>query len=218
MEEEEKNHHRSITCRLISCFFLLIIFFCCALFFIITAYRPPSIWNGIVEFSNKDVELKKESDISFEEAKEHIGEQVTAIGENKVIIEEDYLTALAKEGFNGFKDLTVNVEEGHLDLFWALESSIPNNPLIAQIRVGTDSSGDVVIQRLGTPRVSVPRSVNQLLTTAVIKLLNSEKNDTNNKSIIGNLLSVENDTSIEKINFRDGFVELTININVNLYD
>ncbi|MCA9381702.1 hypothetical protein KC678_05530 [Candidatus Dojkabacteria bacterium] len=186
--------------------------------FFITAYRPPSIWNGIVEFSNKDVELKKENEISFEQAKQSIQDQITQIGENTVVVEEDYVTALAREGFKGFKDLTIDVGEGYLDINWALESSLPNKPLIAQLRIGTNQDNQIEIKRLGTPALSLPKSVNQALTAVIINLINSNDSSGENKSLMGNLLSVQNDASIESISFKDGYIELIVNINVNLYD
>lgn len=219
MEPEEKNHQRKLTCRSVSCLFLAIIFLCCALITIITISRPPSIWSSFVKFNNKDVILQKDNQISLEDGKEHIEGQITGIGENVVSIDEQYLTALARSSFEQLTLLTIEVEEGIMNIYWAVDTSVEDYPLIAQVQLSLTEEDELIIDKVGTPAFKLPKAANQALTSAVLAVLNfQDGGESENKNLLSRLLAIDNDTDIKEIEFKENMIELIINVNVSLYD
>ncbi len=218
MEEDNSRQRKGISCRSLSCFFLLSVFLCLFISFLILISKPPVVWDGIVSFNNKDAYLDYETEYNLEESRKHVEEQIQNIGENTINLEEDHLTVLARSSFPELKDLTIDMEEGEMRIYWSIEQIKTEAPLIGYAEIRKNNDNELYVEQLGTPRFRLPRSLNETISTAALAIFSFGEEKASENNLLYKIISANGDVEIKDVRFLDDSLELIVNVDVNLYD
>jgi hypothetical protein len=204
---------RSIGCS--GCFLIIVLIVLLVGLFIT---KPKGIWEKTVNFLNSDVSVPEYDGTTYESAVSTVNTQIEDVGENIVYITEDQLTAFGRENIPQLKEMIIDIEEGKLRIYWNIDSSIENKPLVGVIELQKNSGGELYITHFGTNRVSTPGFVNKYLTNVLFAVLNlGTKNNTSNAFLV-KLVSLSENVEIKDVSFADDGLNLTVNVNVDLFD
>lgn len=221
MSDEKKDKGKkgmNIGCGTIvagGCFTLLLLFI--FVLYIIWA-KPTSIWSWVVDNLNIGVELEQfESQITAAEAKSFLNEQINTIGVNNVVISEEYLTPIAREQLPALEGLSVDLEEGSLNLYWILESSVEDNPLLGYGRIAINNENNLEIQHLGVPAISFPAYVNDLIIAGGLSALNLANLEDTSDSVLYQILDLNSSFDIQSVEFRENEIEVEINVQIDVF-
>ncbi len=216
--EEDNSKKQGISCRSLSCFILIILSVCFLSVFFIIFSKPPAIWEIIVDYNNKDGGLNYELEITKEEAQELIESQIDEIGENVIEIPEDYVSVLARDSFSELKNLTVDMEEDKMKLYWSIEQIETPKPLIGYAEIRKNIDNELYVEQLGTPRFRLPRALNNSLSTAALAVFSFGEEKAENNNLLYKILSADDSVQINDVNFKEDVLEIIINVEVRLYD
>lgn len=202
-----------IGCNVLGCLFILLLLFCCAGFIFIIVSRPPVIWDRVVDYLNTGLHLPDYHPSSADYVQESIVSNLKN-GQNDIYISEDQLTTIARDKLTQFKDLTFDIENGELLMYWALDNS--NKPVYAQIKLETKNNS-VKISKIGTPNLSLPEFTNEALNSLILSVLNLNTSD-GNGNLIDTILNNGGNIKINKVEFQKDKIYLDIYITVDLFN
>jgi hypothetical protein len=215
-ENEEKERRPIITCRTISCLILILLFCPIILIFLLIFLKPPVIWDSFVSFSNDGIEIEN-PDISLEESRNIVSEQLTSLGENDVIIPEEVITVLARENFPELKNVSVRVRDESMNIYWEIDSS-NNPPLLASAEILKSNTGELYVSKLGTPRFTIPEFVVGAVSNAALTAMQFGEEKAERNNLLYKILDANKDLNIQNVEFTDESLIITVDINVTFYD
>jgi hypothetical protein len=204
---------RSLGCS--GCFLIIVLIVLLAGLFIT---KPKGIWEKTVNFLNSDVSVPEYDGTTYESAVSTVNTQIEDVGENIVYITEDQLTAFGRENIPQLKNMVIDIEQGNLRIYWNIDSSIENRPLVGVLELQKNSSSELYITHFGTNRITTPSFVNKYLTNVLFAVLNlGTKNNTSNAFLV-KLVSLSENVEIKDVTFEDDGLNLNVNVNVDLFD
>lgn len=217
MEDKESEDKKPIiTCRTISCF-ILILLFCPIIFFIfLIVAKPPIFWDTFVSFNNKDVNITAPR-LTLEESRNIVNEQLTNLGLNDVIIPQDVITVLARVSFPELPNLTVEIKDDSMNIYWPIQQK-DNDSLLGAAEIKKNSNGELYISRLGTPRITLPKFVVKAVSNAALTVMQFGEEKARDNNLLYKILDANKDLSIQGVEFREGELIITVDINVSFYD
>ena len=218
-DTETEKPKIKLGCNLIiSIFSLIFILIIVSIGFIIFS-KPKEIWSPIITILNNGVVL--DSNINEElkniNIKEFISKQIKSLGDNTIIIPEKYLSPLIKEQIEVLPKLRVDLEKDKINVYWVLEESIKDNPLIAHLQLRIGENDEVILSKLGVPLVSLPEVINKLLLASTLNTLKVAGDNLNFSSVLTQLLDINQNAKINGIKILDNQVEINVNISINLF-
>jgi hypothetical protein len=199
-----------------------IIILCCAVS-IISLSKPGFVWTPLSEFLNDGKQTTIIADRSAAEVQQEILGQVTSVGENNIKVTEEQLTVLARQQLPQLRDLTVDIEQGILSLYWKLDQS--ENSIIANVDIGIDQSGKVSIKKIGTPKIALPESFNNAVAESVIQAITNSANQSEmtssatnsfDPSMLQNLITTNENFQLKSINLENDYADLKVFLNIPL--
>jgi hypothetical protein len=210
---------RAVGCKRIFAFGCLSILICFILFILLLIVKPPFFWSRTTDFLNKNTSVDTEKDyVDLTTAQDILESQIQAVGENKVELDEDILTVLARNSFENVPYLTVDLEKDSLKLIWIIDNSKDEYPLYGVAEIKKDSKNSLYIDKLGTPRVYLPKAIGKAIFTTIVSLLTIGDEKADQNSLIYQLLSANPTFDITEIEFADDKLILTIAVESQIYD
>lgn len=216
-----------VGCRaLFSCGCLLILLLCIGSVLVVLA-RPPVVWRPVIGIANDNRTLTYEPSLTAEEAQASIIAQVKAAGQNEIAISEEALTAIARERIPQLSMLTIDVEPNVLKLNWYLDQS--ENPVIGEVVLALDSENKLIIEKLGTPSLTLPRAFNDMLQNAIVSMLDAKgtsgqsddsvvvEGESSGVNVLQNLVTSNENFKISSATFEKDVVKLDVFVNISLF-
>lgn len=203
---------RTITCG--GCFLFLLLIIGCIY---IVINKPPFIWSEIVEYANNGIEAPKYTPQDLNNLQDNINSQINNIGEVKINLTQDQLTTLIRNNTTGLNDLTVDINNNEMIIYWQLDKTLPAKPLYGIVEIKETSEGNLEISKIGTGRIGLPDFISTAATNTVYSLLNINKE---NQTPVGLLTSIftSDNLTIKSVNLEDGLVKITADIKVDLFN
>jgi len=214
MEKEEKKR-KFLSCNLIISLFVIIFFLCCGLTIYFFAASPTNLWPTFADFLNKDIYTSDyEIEVEESEARENLRNQISEVGDNEIILSENEVSAIARAEIKELPNLFVNIEPNKMLIYWDLNES--NGEVITGVAEVVIENDQLVVKKLGTPRIYFPESLNNYLANAALSALNfgDERASTNN--LIYQLLGLNIENEIKNINLEKDELKYVVNIDVDL--
>jgi hypothetical protein len=216
---KSSNNDRAIGCKRLFAFGCLTILICFVIFIVLLIAKPPFFWGRTTDFLNKDVSIDTEKDyVELSTAQDLLESQIQSIGENRVELDEETLTVLARNSFENVPHLTVDLEEGSLRLIWIIDNTKDDHPLYGVAEIKKDDDNNLYIDKLGTPRVYLPKPIGKAIFTTMVSLLTIGDEKADQNSLIYQLLSANPTFDITNIEFGDDELILDIEVESQVYD
>ncbi len=204
-------------CRTISCGGCILIIALIIAIIYIVINKPPAVWSGVVDFLNDSIVMPTHNGKTSESSKAELNEQIKTVGDVDIIVTESQLTALGREKLTGFKDLVIDVKPEVLSIYWKMDETVQNKPLIGIIEMRLDSNNKIYISKIGTNKIGSPEFLNDALTTTAYSILNFGNNTPENKyGFLLNLIPATN-TTFKSISFEEAKVVIKANVKVDLF-
>jgi hypothetical protein len=204
-------------CRSISCgcmFFVLLLIVGIGYLLI---NKPPFIWSEVVSYMNNGVKAPEYKTQDLANLQQSINSQINTIGEVYLTLTQDQLTTLVRDRATQLKDVTIEVTDTRLRIYWQLENSLPAKPLYGIIDINEKQNGTLEITRIGTGRVALPDFINKSATNGIYSLLNVQANqNTTPLSILNSLFNSPN-INVKSVVLEQGIVKITADIKVDLF-
>jgi len=205
-------------CRTLGCGCFIFIALIIAGLAYILINKPPFIWSEVVSFMNDGVEAPKYKQQDLSTLQDSINSQISNIGEVKIDLTQDQVTTLIRDKAPQLKDLTVEVITNQFTIYWYLDNTLPAKPMYGIVNINSKDDGTLEISRIGTGKVALPDFINKTATNGIYSLLNINTNDSNQTplSILTSLFNSKN-ISVKSVELKQGIIEITADINVNLF-
>ncbi len=201
-------------CRTLSCSGCLLVILLVIGSIYVVLSRPPVIWNTVVNFLNNSVQIPQFNGMSAESAKNQINSSAQASGYTSVSINENQLTAIVRENFKQLDNAIVDIEPNTIRIYWSLEKTIPNNPLIGVIEIKMGTDGKLNLTKVGTEKIALPDFMNQLVSNLVPSVLSISSSDKDKTQVIYNLLSSNQSFQIKNVKLEKDNLILEISIDL----
>jgi len=209
-----------IGCRGLSCgCFILIILLVTGVIYLFSA-KPSGLWNATVDFLNTDNSILSSSSntLDSQTVKNDINNQIKTIGDTDFIITQEQLTALAKDKFSNFRNLSVLVTKSYIRLYWDLDQTISSNTLKGIIELKLDSNNKLYLNKVGTGRIGLPNFLNNFMTNTFYSILNINNANKDDKyGFLLNLIPASN-LKIKQLELDDKKIHIKANIKVDLFN
>jgi len=217
-KDEIEEESRQIGCKRIACggCFLIIVLIITLILLIIS--KPRFFWEPTVQFLNNDLALVDQTIPNLAEAKEYIESQITELGENTVRIPEEYITVLLPVVLTNFNQPTAEVDEQGLHIYWIIDTTIPENPLMGKITIKGDEKKGFYAHSIGFERFGIPEFFAKALLNAVQSALQLIDPKSSNTDLIQGLFGINGDFALKKIEFKQDELVLVIDVNVKLFE
>ncbi len=217
-DQNTKQTKRGIGCSCKSitlggCLFIIIFV---VLVILTIIQRPRFLWKPFVDWNNNGLvtyEFEPE-DYSTEDIKKNIDSQINNLQESKVEISEKELTALARENFNGLRDLRLDIKEDTIIMYWILEDSIKDNPLLGVVKLKVQKGDEIVVEHIGTNRIGIPEIVSKAVIRSTLKLLRLGDKERSDELIL-EIINASNSFTINAIDLSEDKIVLTVNTNIS---
>ncbi|MFS8131488.1 MAG: hypothetical protein ACMG57_05960 [Candidatus Dojkabacteria bacterium] len=204
-------------CRSIACGGCIVIILLIIGAVFIAVNKPAGIWNSVVDFLNAGVQVPAFKGTTSDQAKSQINDQIKAVGENKVTIDEDAFTAILRERVPDLKNPSVDIEPGIIKIYWDLDQTVKDDPLHGVIEVKVQDK-NLVITKAGVNRVGTPSFLNDFVSKTVINLFNQAgAHKDGDYSLLYNFLSPDKNITITNLSLEQDKAIITLNINANLF-
>lgn len=186
-----------------------------ALIILIFTSKPTIFWRPIVNFLNAGVELNSNTTLSQDEAKNRVEEEINS-GDERIEINEEIITVLARENFGNLRDLTIDIEENEMKLLFILNDEVEDLEIYGQMIATVNENNQLEINRVGTGRIGLPSSLNQFIFEGLFSRLTLGQ-EINNDKLVFQLLGVRESFNFENITLEKDNLVLE-NLEFNLFN
>lgn len=201
-------------CRSLSCGGCLLAILVIVGFFYVLINKPPIVWKEVINYLNNSVAIPKFNGMTSQNAKDQINSSAEASGFKTVTIDENELTAIVRDNFKQLDNATVDLEPDTLRIYWNLDKTIQDNPLIGVMEIKMDKDGKLNLTKVGTERVALPDFMNQLVSNLVPSVLSISSSDKDKTQVIYNLLSSNQNFKIKGVKLEKDKLNLEISIDL----
>lgn len=217
-EHETDDQPRQIGCKRIACggCFIIIVLIITLVLLIIS--KPRFFWQPTVQFLNNNVTLSEQTTPNLEEAKEFIESQITELGENTVRIPEEYITALIPVVLTNFNTPTAEVDDQGMHIYWILDNTIPEEPLLGKITIKADEQTGFYAHSIGFERFGIPEFFAKALMNAVQSAIQLLGQNSANTNLVQGLFGINGDFSLKAVEFLQDELVLVVDVNVKLFE
>lgn len=172
--------------------------------------QPQPLWGRIIGFINGGVTYEvTQSDKSSEVVQSEITAQVKNVGNNEVYIDEKDLTVLLRERFVSFRDITAEIEENKIHIFWKTNQS--EIPIIGEAVLIINEQNRLEITQLGTPRFYFPTFSYTAINNMIEQFLSQESVQEQIK------LNNSENLEVKDVQFQKDRLYLNIFVDVKLF-
>ncbi len=204
-------------CRVACCGIFLILFLCCASIIALITIRPPFFWDRATEVLNSNLNLPVyETPKLKPEIEEELLREVTP-GENIIKLSEEDLTFIARENISQLHDLRLDIEDGVLRAYFALDNT--EKPVYMLIDFVIENN-KVVVDRIGTASIELPQSLYPLINDTLNTLINNlfdPSGDSEQGGIQNLIFNQSQGLSIKEISFEKDYLVLNVYLDINLF-
>lgn len=217
-DEELSEQPRQIGCKSIACGGCFIIIVLIITLILLIIGKPRFFWEPAVQFLNNDIVLSTQTTPTLEEAKTFIESQITELGENTVRIPEEYISVLLPVVLINFNNPTAEVDEQGMHIYWKVDTTIPEKPLMGKISIRGDEKTGFYAYSIGFERFGIPEFFAKALMNAVQSALQLIDPKSSHKDLIQGLFGINGDFALKKIEYKQDELVLVIDVNVKLFE